>query len=106
MDDLVAQARRVRKSLVAGDLAATDPASTPGLSSRPAQPKVWVQAELARIGASLAAEQEKLYAAGQGGESRRRVLLVLQSMDTGGKDGTVRAVVGLMNPLGLRIASF
>jgi PPK2 family polyphosphate:nucleotide phosphotransferase len=106
MDDLVAQARRVRKSLVAGDLSAIDPASTPGLSSRPAQPKQWVQTELARIGPSLAAEQEKLYAGAQGGESRRRVLLVLQSMDTGGKDGTVRAVVGLMNPLGLRIASF
>jgi PPK2 family polyphosphate:nucleotide phosphotransferase len=35
-----------------------------------------------------------------------RVLLILQGMDTSGKDGTIRAVFHEVNPLGLRIASF
>ncbi|MGC5019895.1 PPK2 family polyphosphate kinase [Micromonospora sp. DT47] len=35
-----------------------------------------------------------------------RVLLVLQAMDCGGKDGTVKRVAGAMNPLGLHIRSF
>jgi PPK2 family polyphosphate:nucleotide phosphotransferase len=34
------------------------------------------------------------------------VLLVLQAMDCGGKDGTIKRVAGAMNPLGLRIRSF
>jgi PPK2 family polyphosphate:nucleotide phosphotransferase len=106
MDDLVAEARRVRTLLRAADLAGIDPRSTPGLSSRPAQPTQWSRAELGRVGVLLAAEQGKLYASAQAGGDRRRVLLVLQAMDTGGKDGTVRAVVGQMNPLGLSIASF
>jgi PPK2 family polyphosphate:nucleotide phosphotransferase len=36
----------------------------------------------------------------------QRVLLVLQGMDTSGKDGTVRAVFHDVDPLGLRIVSF
>ncbi|MFJ6195944.1 PPK2 family polyphosphate kinase [Micromonospora sp. NPDC092111] len=35
-----------------------------------------------------------------------RVLLVLQALDCGGKDGTVKRVAGAMNPLGLHIRSF
>jgi PPK2 family polyphosphate:nucleotide phosphotransferase len=34
------------------------------------------------------------------------VLLVLQAMDCGGKDGTVKKVAGAMNPQGLHIVSF
>lgn len=45
--------------------------------------------------------QERLHA-----QCRDRVLLVLQGMDTSGKDGTVRAVFHEVDPLGLRIASF
>jgi PPK2 family polyphosphate:nucleotide phosphotransferase len=45
--------------------------------------------------------QERLHA-----QRRERVLLVLQGMDTSGKDGTIRAVFHEVNPLGLRIASF
>ena len=36
----------------------------------------------------------------------RSVLLVLQAMDCGGKDGTVKRVAGAMNPLGLHIVGF
>jgi PPK2 family polyphosphate:nucleotide phosphotransferase len=36
----------------------------------------------------------------------RKVLLVLQGMDTSGKDGTVRWVFGRTSPLGVRVAAF
>jgi PPK2 family polyphosphate:nucleotide phosphotransferase len=49
--------------------------------------------------------QERLYAAGTAG-STRSVLLLLQGMDTSGKDGTVRRVIGAMDPAGVRITSF
>ena len=53
----------------------------------------------------LAQLQEALYAEGVGG-GHRSILLLLQGMDTSGKDGTVRRVVGAMNPAGVRIVSF
>ncbi|MFO7655200.1 MAG: polyphosphate kinase 2 family protein [Candidatus Krumholzibacteriia bacterium] len=39
-------------------------------------------------------------------ESGRAVLVVLQGMDTSGKDGTVRHVFGPMNPQGVRVWPF
>lgn len=45
--------------------------------------------------------QEVLYA-----ESKRAVLIVLQATDTGGKDGTIRYVLGPLNPQGVRVSSF
>ncbi len=45
--------------------------------------------------------QEMLYA-----EHQHKVLVVLQAMDTGGKDGTVRKVFEGVNPQGVRVASF
>jgi len=45
--------------------------------------------------------QYRLYA-----ESRRSVLIVLQAMDAGGKDGTIRHVMGPLNPQGCRVTSF
>ncbi len=58
-------------------------------------------AALPAIGSRLAALQEALYA-----EATRGVLLVLQGMDTSGKGGTIKHVVGMLNPLGIKIASF
>jgi PPK2 family polyphosphate:nucleotide phosphotransferase len=49
----------------------------------------------------LDALQELLYA-----EHQRKVLIVLQAMDTGGKDGTIRRVFEGVNPQGVRVASF
>lgn len=60
---------------------------------------------LADLGPELADLQERLYAQGTAGSSRF-VLLVLQGMDTSGKGGVTDKVVGLVNPLGVRIASF
>jgi PPK2 family polyphosphate:nucleotide phosphotransferase len=56
-------------------------------------------------GDELAALQEMLHARGVGGDPRR-VLLVLQGMDTAGKDGTIRHVIGLVGPAGVRITAF
>lgn len=39
-------------------------------------------------------------------EGRRKVLLVLQGLDTSGKDGTVRWVFSRTSPLGVRVAAF
>lgn len=45
--------------------------------------------------------QEVLYA-----ENKRSLLICLQSMDTGGKDGVISHVLGAMNPQGCRVHSF
>ena len=49
--------------------------------------------------------QEQLFADGRKGGTRS-VLLVLQGLDTSGKGGTVRHVVGQMDPQGVSITSF
>jgi PPK2 family polyphosphate:nucleotide phosphotransferase len=49
----------------------------------------------------IAALQECLYA-----ESRQALLIVLQAMDAGGKDGTVKHVFSGTNPQGVRVTSF
>jgi PPK2 family polyphosphate:nucleotide phosphotransferase len=56
---------------------------------------------LSEIGAKIDTLQECLHA-----QQKRRLLLVLQGMDTSGKDGTIRAVFHEVDPLGLRIVPF
>lgn len=51
--------------------------------------------------ARLEALQELLYA-----EGRHKLLIVLQAMDTGGKDSTIRHVFQCVDPLGVRVANF
>jgi PPK2 family polyphosphate:nucleotide phosphotransferase len=90
-------------------LAEVDAGGTPGLPDDEAvtkDPKEWAAEQVATIGADLAALQEKLVAAAKEGTSDRRVLLVLQAMDCGGKDGTVRNVLRAMNPAGIKAISF
>lgn len=91
------------------DLAAIDPRGTPGLPTQAARSrdlKQWARDHLAELGGELFAEQEKLFAAAKGGGSRQRLLMVLQAMDCGGKDGTIKRVVGEFNPQGVHIVSF
>ncbi|BCB80218.1 hypothetical protein Pflav_066280 [Phytohabitans flavus] len=90
------------------DLKDIDPSSTPGLPGRKItgkDSKSWAREQLALIGGQLTVKQEMLYAGAKAGDNRR-LLLVLQAMDCGGKDGTVKKVAGAMNPLGLHIVSF
>jgi PPK2 family polyphosphate:nucleotide phosphotransferase len=56
-------------------------------------------------GGRLADLQELLYAEGATG-GRRRVLLLLQGMDTSGKGGVLRHTIGLVDPQGVWITSF
>jgi len=49
----------------------------------------------------LEALQEILYA-----EHKHKLLVVLQAMDTGGKDGTIRHVFQGVNPQGVKVSSF
>jgi PPK2 family polyphosphate:nucleotide phosphotransferase len=49
----------------------------------------------------IAALQDKLYA-----QHKQKVLLILQGMDTSGKDGTVRAMFSGISPMGIRAAAF
>ena len=57
--------------------------------------------EFAELGAKLCDLQEWLYAA-----QRNSVLMVLQGMDTSGKDGTIARVMSNINPQGCAVASF
>src|SRR5262249_48991237 len=85
------------------DLTARDPAATsraPGGGHRTAA------AATAAQGQRLAALQAALYAAGSTGTSTRRLLVVLQGMDTCGKDGTIEHVFGLLNPQGCQLTAF
>jgi PPK2 family polyphosphate:nucleotide phosphotransferase len=91
-------------------LDAVDPRSTPGLPEWRIigdDPKGWARSRVAAIGAELGRQQEMLFAEAKVDPTAgRRVLLVLQAMDCGGKDGTIRRVAGAMDPLGLHIRSF
>ena len=59
------------------------------------------RAEFAKLNAELDVLQEELYAAGM-----HSVLMVLQGMDTSGKDGAIRNVLLNVNPQGCRVESF
>jgi PPK2 family polyphosphate:nucleotide phosphotransferase len=73
-----------------------DPDTTPGMKS----PKRALK-DLEKHKTSLFQLQERLYA-----EHKRSLLIVLQAMDTGGKDGTVTHVIGNLNPQGVQITAF
>lgn len=59
------------------------------------------QKALLELNKEIEALQELLYA-----EGKNRLLVILQAMDTGGKDGVIRAVFEGVNPQGVRVASF
>ena len=73
-----------------------DPDSTPGIK-RPKQ----ARKEMEEAHGRLFDLQERLFA-----ENKRSILVVLQAMDTGGKDGTITHVIGDLNPQGVHITSF
>ncbi len=56
---------------------------------------------LQELTARLQVQQEILYA-----ENKHKLLVVLQAMDTGGKDGTIRSIFQHIDPHGIRIANF
>jgi PPK2 family polyphosphate:nucleotide phosphotransferase len=84
-----------------GRLADVDPGATPGFEGD----KAAGETAMSERGTVLADLQEMLYANGRGGD-RRSVLLVLQGMDTSGKGGIVKHVMGMVDPQGVSHASF
>ncbi|AHB07816.1 MULTISPECIES: polyphosphate kinase 2 family protein [Pandoraea] len=79
------------------DLSAFDPADKPFAGDSKDDDKV----RMAELALKLDELQTILHA-----NSKHRVLLVLQGMDTAGKDSTIRAVFQNVDPLGIRVANF
>jgi PPK2 family polyphosphate:nucleotide phosphotransferase len=88
------------------DLAGIDTRATPGLSAENLRPnaKEWSRQACAALGVELADLQQRLYA--RRNIDPRRLLIVLQAMDCGGKDGTIKNVAGMLNPQGVTVTSF
>ncbi len=81
-------------------LADIDTSSHPGIDSRKD-----AEGQLVKNADRLAELQERLFAESKFG-ANRRVLLVLQAMDTAGKGGIIRHVVGGVDPQGVHIHAF
>ena len=79
------------------DLAAIDPRATPDFDGDKAAAEV----ELDALRDELTDFQERLWA-----EKKQSLLIVLQAMDGGGKDGTIRKVFTAFNPQGTRVTGF
>jgi PPK2 family polyphosphate:nucleotide phosphotransferase len=93
------------QSLRAGEgfvLADVDTSSTPGFAGD----KAYAQQALESGRETLGELQEKLFAQSRSGGSTGNVLLVLQAMDTAGKGGIVRHVVGAVDPQGVAHHAF
>ncbi|AKK03242.1 PPK2 family polyphosphate kinase [Corynebacterium epidermidicanis] len=84
------------------DLAAIDPASTPGISGSSKD----IEKATAKIEDEVADLQELLYANKRAGNDPGNVLIVLQGMDTSGKGGAVKHTLAGLDPQGIHIASF
>jgi PPK2 family polyphosphate:nucleotide phosphotransferase len=83
------------------DLRSIDTGSTPGIR----RGKKEALAQQPKLAARLAELQQKLYAEGRTG-GLRSLLLILQGMDTSGKSGTVKHVIGQVDPQGAQITAF
>ncbi|WP_045729667.1 polyphosphate kinase 2 family protein [Pseudarthrobacter chlorophenolicus] len=97
-DEHPSETLRAGKGFVLADI---DPDSTPGYAGS----KEDGRALLAGMDSTLTELQEKLFAASRFG-SRKRVLLILQAMDTAGKGGIVNHVMAAMDPQGVQFKAF
>ena len=92
------EALQVREGFVLADF---DPRSTPAFDGD----KAAGQEALAARAGEISEYQERLYAESKGG-GNRSLLLVVQGMDTSGKGGIMRHVVGQMDPQGVAYTAF
>ncbi|HYJ50763.1 MAG TPA: polyphosphate kinase 2 family protein [Microbacterium sp.] len=90
---------RVGKDFVLADV---DPESTPGYDGG----KQGAEKDLDKGAAELDELQERLFAQSRGGSATASVLLVLQAMDSAGKGGIIRHVVGSVDPQGITLTAF
>lgn len=77
-------------------MADIDPSSKHGVKDRET-----CEAQCAKMSQRMVELQQVLYA-----EGKHSLLIVLQAIDTGGKDGTIRHVFGPLNPQGVRVHGF
>ncbi|MFC5124643.1 PPK2 family polyphosphate kinase [Pseudoclavibacter helvolus] len=84
------------------DLSSVDAGSTPGFSGKKAD----AAALFTEHDDEIAELQERMFATSRAGLEAPSVLLLLQGMDTSGKGGIVRHVIGGVDPQGVQIASF
>lgn len=92
------EALRVREGF---DLASFNLRSTPGWEHGKKPGK----AHMEQTGELMNELQERLYAEGRAG-GERSVLIVLQGLDTAGKGGIARHVMGLVDPQGVQMTAF
>jgi PPK2 family polyphosphate:nucleotide phosphotransferase len=96
-----AEWRRLQKAVLVAPgteakLCARDPVGEGLIGDREA-----AEAQTRRDGEAIDVLQDRLFA-----EGRRSLLVVLQGIDTSGKDGTVRGVFNVCGPLGVRVTPF
>ena len=96
--DAVARAVRIGPEFKLADL---DAASTPGFTGG----KKSAAKAMAATTEEMSELQERLYANGRDGNGPA-VLLVVQGMDTSGKGGIMRHVVGQVDPQGVKLTAF
>ncbi|WP_114854641.1 PPK2 family polyphosphate kinase [Brachybacterium sp. YJGR34] len=85
-----------------GSVTAIDPRSTPGFTGG----KKDGRRRLAALDEPVDELQERLFADSRPAGEGRSVLLVVQGMDTAGKGGIMRHVVGSVDPQGTEIVAF
>jgi PPK2 family polyphosphate:nucleotide phosphotransferase len=90
----IRQQFRARKNFTATDKDATERPLSNG-------DKAGDKHRVEQMAEEIAALQDILYA-----ERKHKILVLLQGMDTSGKDGTVRGVFGKVDPLGITSVSF
>ena len=95
MDSVRDQLRVWPNRISAAKLAGLDPSNTNGVNHR------WAQSRTLSDENRITSLQECLFA-----QSKRSVLIVLQGMDTSGKDGTIRHALRGLDPLGVKVVSF
>jgi len=95
----------VAELLRAGDgfvLSGVDPEATPGYTDG----KDAAEDEMAAGASELDELQERLYAQSRSDASDAAVLLILQAMDSAGKGGIIRHVLGSVDPQGVTLTAF
>jgi PPK2 family polyphosphate:nucleotide phosphotransferase len=85
------------------DIGIMDTRGTPGFPGTKADALALTQA----LAPELSDLQERLFASGRvSEEDAKKVLVILQGMDTSGKGGVIRHVIGMVDPQGVKIKAF
>jgi PPK2 family polyphosphate:nucleotide phosphotransferase len=85
------------------DIGALDTRGTPGFPGAKAHAPALTRA----LGPELSDLQERLFASGRVSEAdAKKVLVILQGMDTSGKGGVIRHAIGMVDPQGVKIKAF